>query len=140
MEAMYQTRYLSAGSRDILRGFCTIMDPAISGIAHPRSMTQYAPWAGRAIYDINIGPCLGDRVNISSAHKIIRKVLLHIFLSNIRNGQIFADPVANLRGESTQRYRQRDGGINDAFQAGCQNTISYAGGCQKHNGQSPYEP
>jgi len=87
------------------------MDPAISGIAHPRSMTQYAPWAGRAIYDINICPGLGDRVNISPAHKIIRKVLLHIFLSSIRNGQILADPIADLYRQSAQGYRQRNGSI-----------------------------
>jgi hypothetical protein len=116
------------------------MDPAISGIAHSRPMTQDTSGSGGAIYDINIRPSLGCRVNISSAQKIVRKVLLHIFLSDTGNGQISAGPDPNVGRESTQGDRQHDGGINNALQAGCQNTISYAGGYQQQNSQNPNEP
>ncbi|MBA7643513.1 hypothetical protein ES703_51244 [subsurface metagenome] len=101
VESMYQTKYSPAGPRDKLRWFGTVLDPAVCRIAHPRPMTQYTPGLGRAIYDINIRPGLSCSISISSTEIIIRKVLLHIFLSSAGNEQIPAHPIADLCWEST---------------------------------------
>ncbi len=139
VESMYQTKYSPAGPRDKLRWFCTVLDPAVCRIAHPRPMTQYTPGSGRAIYDINIPPSPSCSINISSTEIIIRKVLLHIFLSSAGNGQIPAHPIADLCWESTQGNRQRDGSIDNKLQVRCQNTVGYSPGYQEQNSQNPNE-
>ncbi len=139
LESMYQTKYPPASLRDKLRGFCTIMGPAKSGIAHPRPMAHYTPRLGRAIYDVNIRPGLSCSVSISSTQKIIRKVLLHIFFSSAGNGHIPAHPFADLCWESAQGNRQHDGPIGNKLQVRCQNTVGYSRTYQEQNGQNPNE-
>ena len=140
MESMYQTRYLLAGPRDELRWFGIVMDPAMSKITHTRAMTEYTSRSGRAIYDVDIGPTLCCCVNISSAQKIVREVLLHIFLSSSGNGQVSADPIADLCRQSAQGYRQRNWSIKKQLQVRGQKTVRYAGRYQEQDGQNPDEP
>jgi len=80
--------------------------PAVATVADTRPMAENATRLGCAIYDINIGPLVTYIINITTADKVVREVLFHIFPGDSGDTRFLTDPVAHLQWEIFKGNRQ----------------------------------